>query len=98
MDFINGLPKSMGNKLILVAVDRLSKYAHFKALTHPFAIVQVAQAYFGKFLSYIDELRALSLTTIQCFLEHLGKPYSLYVLLSSCYLLLTTLKLMNRQK
>jgi len=32
MDFITGLPNSLGYLVIMVIVDRLSKYAHFSAL------------------------------------------------------------------
>jgi hypothetical protein len=45
MDFITGLPK-MGNKsIIMVVVDRLSKYAHFCALQHSFIASMVAQIF-----------------------------------------------------
>lgn len=45
MDFITGLPKSMHRDTIIVVVERLSKYAHFIPLTHPYTAVQVAQSY-----------------------------------------------------
>jgi hypothetical protein len=47
-EFITGLPKS-GNKLvIMVVVDRLSKYAHFCTLQHPFIASTVAQIFMDR--------------------------------------------------
>jgi hypothetical protein len=36
MDFITGLSKSAGKSVIMVIVDRLTKYTHFCALSDPF--------------------------------------------------------------
>jgi hypothetical protein len=36
MDIIIGLLKSEGKSVVMVIVDRLTKYAHFCALSHPF--------------------------------------------------------------
>ena len=36
---------SQGKEVILVVVDRINKYAHFVALTHPYTAEIIAQAY-----------------------------------------------------
>ena len=45
MDFITGLPKSEGKSVIMVIVDRLTKYAHFCALSHPFKASTIGTAF-----------------------------------------------------
>ena len=43
LDFMEGLPKSKGKDVILVLVVRLTKYAHFLPLAHPYTTQQVAK-------------------------------------------------------
>ena len=45
MDFITRLPKSEGKSAISVIVDRMTKYAHFFALSHPFKASKVATTF-----------------------------------------------------
>ena len=60
MDFIEGLPVSQGKKVILVVVDRLSKYAHFIAVSHPYTAISIAQL----FMDHIYRLHGLPQTIV----------------------------------
>ena len=48
MDFITSLPKSKWKSVIMVVVARITKYAHFCALSHPFKVSIVATAFIEK--------------------------------------------------
>ena len=45
MDFIIGLPKSEGKSVIMVVVERLTMYAQFCALSHPFKSSTISTAF-----------------------------------------------------
>ena len=55
LDFLEGLPTTKGKYVILVVVDRLSKYAYFISLSHPYTVVSIAQI----FLDNIYKLHGL---------------------------------------
>lgn len=60
LDFIDGLPKSKSYDTILVVVDKLTKYAHFLCLSHPYTAYSDAQL----FLSNIYKLHGLPFVII----------------------------------
>ena len=45
MDFIVALPKAGNKSVIMVVVDRLSRYCHFCALSHPFTPYSIDQVF-----------------------------------------------------
>jgi hypothetical protein len=47
LHFIEGLPKVNSKSVILMVVDRFSKYTHFIALGHPYTATSVARVFFA---------------------------------------------------
>ena len=46
MDFITGLPKVQGRDCLYVVVDRLTKFAHFFAISSDYSATQVVELFF----------------------------------------------------
>ena len=55
MDFVEGLPKSQSKDVVLVVVDRLTKFVHFVPLSHPYTATKVATLY----LHYVFKLHGM---------------------------------------
>lgn len=43
---MEGVPKSQGFDVVLVVIEKLTKFAHFLPLKHPYTAHQVAQLFF----------------------------------------------------
>ena len=55
MDFVEGLPTSSKQNVILVIVDRFTKYVHFIPLSHRYTVSRVA----ALFLQHVFKLHGL---------------------------------------
>ena len=53
MDFVVGLPKSQGYDVIMVVMDRLTKYVHFVPLSNPYTVAKVALLFFKMYSNYM---------------------------------------------
>ncbi|KAK8918580.1 hypothetical protein KSP39_PZI021790 [Platanthera zijinensis] len=89
LDFIDGLPKSKGKSTIFVVVDRLSKNAHFMAMSHPYTAEGVAQVFMdavfrlhGLPASIVSDRGAVFVST---FWQELFKTLKVQLKLSSAY-------------
>lgn len=96
MDFIEGLTKSDGKNVILVVVDRFSKYAHFLALSHPYTAISVAKLFMTMLANYMDFRIVLLQIGIPYSQVHFGQSFSNFWGLILTSLLLTILKVMGK--
>jgi len=89
LDFIEGLPTSGGFSVILVVVDRLTKYAHFVPFKHPYTAQGVARA----LLDQVIKLQEFPLTIVtdkdrvflSTFWKELFKLHGTQLLMSTSY-------------
>lgn len=87
MDFIEGLPKSQGFSVILVVVDRLTKYAHFVPIKHPYTAADIAQVFMDNIVrlhglpqSIVSDRDTVCVST---FWKHLFKLYKVKLNMST---------------
>jgi hypothetical protein len=89
MDFIEGLPKSEGYTVILVIVDRFTKYAHFVPIKHPFTARTIAKAVYDNVVKLHGLPKTIVLDRDKVFTSNVWKElFSMtgtQVILSSAY-------------
>jgi hypothetical protein len=98
MDFITGLPKSEGNSVIMVIVDRLTSYTDFCALSHPFKSSTVSIAFMETFQKLHGSPKIIVSDRDPIFNGHVWKNYFLVWVLNWFITHLIILNLMDKLK
>lgn len=75
MDFIDGLPMSCGKNSILVVIDRLSKYAHFLPLSHPYSAKVIAEVFVAGIVKYHGLPRSIISDWDPIFMSHFWREF-----------------------
>ena len=70
MDFIDGLPRSVGFESVFVVVDLLSKYAHFIPLKHLYTTIIVVAAFVKEIVRLHGIPRSIVSYRDRVFLSH----------------------------
>lgn len=98
MDFVEGLPNSKGKCVIFVAVDRLSKLAHFIPLSHLYSATSIAQVFFQQSLNCMACLKASYVIEMPHSLAFFGESFLTRKKPTSILVLLITHKLTGKSK
>jgi hypothetical protein len=89
MDFVEGLPKSQGCNVILVVVDRLTKFAHFIPLKHPYTTSVVVQLFMDNIVKLHGTPESIvtdrDTVFVSSFWRELFKLYRVNLKLSTAY-------------
>jgi hypothetical protein len=89
MDFIEGLPWSEGYTVILVVVDRLSKYAHFIPVKHLYTAFTIAQLFLNNIVKLYGLPRSIVTDRDTIFVSNFWKQvfrlYKVNLSLSTAY-------------
>jgi hypothetical protein len=98
MDFIESLPRSNGFVVILVVVDRLTKYAHFVPVKHPYTAQQIAHIFSPMWLNCMGCQNPLCQTETEFSLATFGRNCSSWWALSCILARHTIHNLMDRRR
>ena len=75
MDFIEGLPKSEGRDNIMVMVDRVTRFAQFIGLAHPYIAKEIARVFMDRVVSQHGALGTIVSDRDMVFTSHFWKEF-----------------------
>lgn len=98
MDFIKGLPCSVGKDVIFVVVDRLSKHSHFITLCHLYSAKEIVKLFMDNVSFLYVMLPLLSMMEISSSLAPFGILFLTCKSLNCAWALHITLNQMDKQR